>query len=76
MSFLLYRKEEFNPNFYYCSGVDIDHSFFLKTRTKKLLLVPEMNKDYAESLSKIEVVSYGKKPIATLLSFICLVVSA
>jgi Xaa-Pro aminopeptidase len=66
MSLLLYRGEEFNPNFYSYSGVDIDHAFFLKTKREKLLLVPEMNLEYAESVAKCRVVSYGRKPLATL----------
>jgi Xaa-Pro aminopeptidase len=70
MSLLLYRGEEFNPNFYYHSGVDIDHAFFLKMKSKTLLLVPEMNREYAESVSAHEVLSYGKKPLATLKSLL------
>lgn len=70
MSLLLYRGEDFNANFYYQSGADIDHSFFLKAGGKSALLVPEMNKEYAESVSSCEVRTYGKSPLASLAKFL------
>ncbi len=70
MSLLLYRGESFNPNFYYHSGLDIDHAFLLSGKSGKRLLVPEMNLEYAESVCGYEVISYGKKPLATISSLL------
>lgn len=70
MSLILYRGESFNPNFYYQSGLDIDHAFLLANKTGKRLLVPEMNLEYAESICGYEVISYGKKPLATISSLL------
>ena len=66
MNWLLYRGEKFNANFFYQSGVDIDHSFLLVSRERRVLLVPEMNKDYAESLFNGEVIPYAKKPLESI----------
>ncbi len=63
MNWLLYRGEEFNANFFYQSGVDIDHSFLLAGKEGRVLLVPEMNNEYAELLFSGEVIPYGKNPI-------------
>lgn len=63
MNWLLYRGEKFNPNFFYNAGVDIDHAFLLLSGERRALLVPEMNREYAESLFNGEVIAYGKKPI-------------
>lgn len=66
MNWLLYRGEKFNANFFYQSGVDIDHSFLLISRERRVLLVPEMNKHYAESLFNGEVISYSKRPLESI----------
>ncbi len=66
MNWLLYRGEKFNANFFYQSGVDIDHSFLLISRERRVLLVPEMNKEYTGSIFNGEVISYGKKPFESI----------
>ncbi len=66
MNWLLYRGERFNANFYYQSGVDIDSSFFLAKKGRRVLLVPQMHKEYAESLFNGEVISFRKKPLQSL----------
>jgi len=63
MNWLLYRGEKFNPNFFYQSGVDIDHSFLLVGKERRMLLVPEMNKLAAEAAFEGEVIAYRKKPL-------------
>ncbi len=45
---LLYRGESFDANFFYHSGVDIDHSFFLSDGGRTLL-VPKMNEGAARA---------------------------
>ncbi|MBD3397637.1 M24 family metallopeptidase, partial [Candidatus Micrarchaeota archaeon] len=65
-NWLLYRGEKFNANFFYQSGVDVDHSFLLVSRERRVLLVPEMNRDYAESLFNGEVITYGKKALESI----------
>ncbi|MCP4648174.1 MAG: M24 family metallopeptidase [bacterium] len=62
MNWILHRGEKFNANFFYQSGVDIDHSFLLISKERRVLLVSEMNKEYAESLFSGEVISYSKNP--------------
>lgn len=57
MELLLVRGESFDPNFYYHSGVDIDHSFFLKGR-KRRLLVPKLNERYARKSFDGQVIVY------------------
>lgn len=69
-NWLLYRGEEFNANFFYQAGADIDHSFLLVSRDQRVLLTPEMNREYAESLFNGEVISYGKKPLETVTKFL------
>ncbi len=69
-NWLLYRGEEFNANFFYQAGADIDHSFLLVGRDQRVLLTPEMNMEYAESLFNGEVISYGKKPLETVTKFL------
>jgi len=44
---LLNRGESFDANFYYHSGVDIDHAFFLANGAKRALFVPKMNQALA-----------------------------
>jgi Xaa-Pro aminopeptidase len=49
---LLYRGDQFNSNFYYHSGVDIDHSFLLLDgigNQKKILFVPKLNESIARA---------------------------
>lgn len=55
---LLYRGEEFDPNFYYHSGVDIDHSFLLLDGRKKALLTSSMNYALARSSFRGRVVAF------------------
>ena len=43
----LYRGENFDSNFYYFSGVDIDHSIFLLIDRKTYLFTPRMNEAIA-----------------------------
>ena len=65
-NWLLYRGEKFNANFFYQSGVDIDHSFLLANRERRVLLTPEMNREYAESMFNGEVIPYSKKPLESI----------
>ncbi|MBI2079889.1 aminopeptidase P family protein [Candidatus Micrarchaeota archaeon] len=57
--YLFYRGESFNPNFYYFSGTDVDHSFLLVDSNKKTLLVPEMNYELAKKEFDGPVVVYS-----------------
>ncbi len=57
MKLLLYRGESFDPNFYYHSGLDIDHAFFLKSE-KRYLFVPKLNEAYAKKHFKGTVIAY------------------
>lgn len=57
MKLLLYRGESFDANFFYHSGVDIDHAFFLKS-DKRYLFVPKLNEAYAKKHFKGTVVTY------------------
>jgi len=52
---LLYRGNEFNTNFYYFSGIDIDHAFLVS----KTLLVPRMNQKLAKKMFKGKVIPYS-----------------
>ena len=54
---LLYRGNEFNTNFYYYSGIDIDHAFLVLP--KKIILVPKMNQKLAKKIFKGKVISYS-----------------
>lgn len=65
MNMLLYRGEKFNANFFHAAGVDIDHSFLLSSPSRgEILLVPEMNYEYAKSkFKKGGVKFYSKKAI-------------
>ncbi len=65
---LLYRGEEFDPNFYYHSKVDIDHAFLL-IGDKKILFVPKMNESLARSQFKGKIVVY-QDPIPELSRYI------
>ncbi|MEW6721951.1 MAG: M24 family metallopeptidase [Candidatus Micrarchaeota archaeon] len=56
---LLYRGESFDPNFYYHSGVDIDHSFLLSDGRRKTLLTPKMNEPLARARFRGKVAVYG-----------------
>jgi len=55
---LLYRGENFDPNFYYHSGVDIDHSFLLSSGKKRILLTSKMNESLARSSFRGKVLVY------------------
>jgi Xaa-Pro dipeptidase len=65
-NWLLYRGEKFNANFFYQSGVDIDHSFLLVSREQRVLLTPEMNREYAESQFNGEVLPYSKNLLESI----------
>lgn len=54
---LLYRGESFNANFFYHSGLDLDHSF-LVLDSKKTLLVPALNETLARDTFKGKVEVY------------------
>jgi len=58
---LLYRGEEFNSNFYYFSGLDLDHSFYLSN--PKTLFVPRLNYTLAKKLFKGKVISYADQAV-------------
>ncbi len=55
---LLYRGEEFNSNFYYHAGVDIDHSLLLVDGKKKILFTSIMNERIAKATFNGKVVIY------------------
>jgi len=54
---LLFRGEGFDPNFFYHSGVDIDHSFFLSR--PRTLFVPSLNFTLAKKLFSGKVIRYS-----------------
>ncbi len=54
----LYRGEEFDPNFYYYSQVDIDHSWYLESKGERILLTSEMNKERAHEEFKGKIITY------------------
>jgi len=62
---LLHRGEDFDPNFYHASGLDIDHSFLLLEGKKRTLLVPRMNERQARAIFKGKVLAY-RDPIEAL----------
>ncbi len=68
MNLLLYRGEGFDPNFYYHSGLDMDHAFLLAGE-KKVLFVPKLNEALARSRFKGKVIAY-KNPIRELSRYI------
>lgn len=41
---LLYRGENFNPNFYYHSGLDVSHAFLIIKNRKKTIVTNELNR--------------------------------
>lgn len=49
---LFYRGGQFDSNFYYFSGVDFDHSFFVASDNRKTLLTPKLNE--AEARKKFD----------------------
>jgi Xaa-Pro aminopeptidase len=55
---LLYRGEQFDANFFYATGFDIDHSFFLDK--PRVLFVPKLNFTLAKSRFKGRVIDYTK----------------
>jgi Xaa-Pro aminopeptidase len=58
MNLLLYNGWEFDPNFYYQTKLDIDHSFLLVAGARKTLFVSSMNQAIARSSFKGKVVVY------------------
>ncbi|MBD3210477.1 M24 family metallopeptidase [Candidatus Micrarchaeota archaeon] len=67
MQLLLYRGEDFDSNFYYQSGIDIDHSFFLLQKGKRTLFVSRMNEAAARKNFRGSIVVY-RDPMETLSS--------
>lgn len=65
MKKLLFRGEEFDPNFTYFSKVDIDHSFYIEERRERVLLTSKMNSAIANETFNGEVIEY-KKPFEEL----------
>ena len=65
MKILLYRGEEFDSNFYYHSGVDIDHCFLLIEGKKKVLFTSSMNEAIARDKFKGEIVVF-RDPLSDL----------
>ncbi len=56
---LFYRGENFDANFYYHAGVDIDNSFLLISETKKkTLLVPKLNERFARAKFRGQVLHF------------------
>ncbi|MBI5227966.1 M24 family metallopeptidase [Candidatus Micrarchaeota archaeon] len=68
---LLYRGDEFDSNFYYHSGVDIDHSFLLlgNDGKEKTLLTSVMNERIAKANFRGKVITY-KNALEALTTFI------
>lgn len=66
---LLYRGENFNANFFYYSGLDLDHSFFILNGNKKTLLVPALNETLARDTFNGKVVVY-KDPVESLKKYL------
>ena len=66
VTWLLYRGEKFNANFFCQSGADIDHSFLIAGKSRRVLLTPEMNREYAESKFNGDVLTYARSPLKEL----------
>ncbi|VVC02748.1 Xaa-Pro dipeptidase [Candidatus Bilamarchaeum dharawalense] len=66
---LLYRGENFNANFFYHSGLDIDHAFLLIKDNKKILLVPALNETLARDRFRGTVLVY-QDPIEVLKKYL------
>ncbi|MBU0592068.1 M24 family metallopeptidase [Candidatus Micrarchaeota archaeon] len=66
---LLYRGENFDANFYYHTGIDIDHAFFIATKSKRFLFVPALNERTAKSKFVGDVVVY-RNSLETLKPYI------
>src|SRR3989338_5394181 len=64
---LLYRGEQFNANFYYFAGIDIDHAFLLLEKEEKILLAPRLNEKLAREKFDGSVIVY-EDPVKTLKS--------
>ena len=61
MNLLLFRGDEFSPNFYRHSGVDVDNSFYLKIGERETLLVPKLNERAAKlAFKKGKAKAYSK----------------
>lgn len=58
VNFILYRGDQFNSNFQYFSGCDIDHSLFLEKAGKKYLFVPKMNAEIARKEFNGTIIAY------------------
>ncbi|MBI5224218.1 aminopeptidase P family protein [Candidatus Micrarchaeota archaeon] len=56
---IYYRGEQFDPNFYYLSKVDIDHSFLIIDGKNRELLTPKMNYEIAKNQFSGKVSTYG-----------------
>jgi Xaa-Pro aminopeptidase len=56
---LLHRGDGFDANFFRCSGVDIDHCFFLSHGGQRTLLVPKMNERIARATFRGRVAVYS-----------------
>ncbi|MDD5337484.1 MAG: M24 family metallopeptidase [Candidatus ainarchaeum sp.] len=66
---VLYHGAEFNANFFYHTGLDIDHSFYLKLGKKETLVVPKLNERAAKLVFKGKVLVY-KKPSEDVLKLV------
>ncbi|MFA5076987.1 MAG: M24 family metallopeptidase [Candidatus Micrarchaeia archaeon] len=66
---VLYRGSEFNANFFYHTGLDIDHSFYVKLGGKETLVVPKLNERAAKLAFKGKVIMY-KKPSEDVLKLV------
>lgn len=60
MKKLLFRGEEFDPNFKYFSSVDIDHSFYIEEEKERILLTSKMNSAIARETFPGKVIEYQK----------------
>lgn len=55
---LLYRGNEFDANFFYYSGIDVDNSFYLRLGKKETLFVPKLNERAAKISFRGKVIAY------------------
>lgn len=62
---LLFRGNDFDANFYYHLGMDVDNSFYLKTGNREILFVPKLNERAAREAFKGKVIAY-QKPLAEM----------
>ncbi|MBN1169783.1 aminopeptidase P family protein [Candidatus Micrarchaeota archaeon] len=66
--YIFYRGESFDSNFYYYSGLDIDHAFLLVGKSK-ILFVPALNEAFAKANFPGRVVVYSD-PFDKLSNFV------